>query len=169
MKTKNIIVIIAILAIVFGLIWVGGRNQTSSPVTSQLKTGTGNLLSAPEALFDFGNISMAKGKVSHNFKIINPTAKDILIPSVTTSCMCTVANIVKPDGSKIGPFGMPGHGGYVPKADELIKAGETREIEVIYDPAAHGPAGVGPIDRFVYLEDATGGILELEIKAVVTP
>jgi hypothetical protein len=57
----------------------------------------------------------------------------------------------------------------VPKANELIKAGSSLDIEVVYDPAAHGPAGVGAVDRFVYLTEPNGGTLELEIKAVVTP
>ena len=82
--------------------------------------------------------------------------------------MCTSAYINEPDGSKKGPFGMSGMG-HVPPANEIIKAGETRDIEVVYDPASHGPAGVGSIDRFVYLQDSTGGIVQLEIRAQVTP
>ena len=81
--------------------------------------------------------------------------------------MCTNAYVVHGD-SRQGPFGMPGMG-YVPKANLLIKAGETKNIDVVYDPAAHGPAGVGFIDRFVYLGEADGGTLQLEIKAIVTP
>ena len=63
---------------------------------------------------------------------------------------------------------MPGMG-YVPPANELIKAGESRTIRVVYNPNAHGPAGVGRIDRFVTLTDEAGGALQLEIKALVTP
>ena len=64
---------------------------------------------------------------------------------------------------------MPGHGGAVPKVNETIKAGESRNIEVVFDPNAHGPAGIGMIDRFVFIEDANGEKLQLEIKATVTP
>ena len=63
---------------------------------------------------------------------------------------------------------MPGHGGSVPKVNDTIKAGETREIEVVFDPNAHGPAGVGLIERVVRLEYGEK-TLELNIKAVVTP
>ena len=63
---------------------------------------------------------------------------------------------------------MPGMG-YVPPANETIKAGESRMIRVVYDPNAHGPAGVGRINRFVELVDSSGGTLGLEIKALVTP
>ena len=64
---------------------------------------------------------------------------------------------------------MVGHGGTVPKANEIIKAGESRKLRVVFDHNAHGPAGVGIINRVVTLEDNGGGILEFEIKAVVTP
>ena len=82
--------------------------------------------------------------------------------------MCTAAYIVRGDGEKKGPFSMPGHRP-VPKAKEIIKAGESRGIEVVYDPNAHGPAGVGMINRFVYLEDREGNKMQFEIKANVTP
>ena len=82
--------------------------------------------------------------------------------------MCTTAFIVGPDGNVKGPFGMPGMG-YVPPANEIIKAGESRIIRIVYDPNAHGPAGVGQIDRFVTLTDSDGGTLQFEIKALVTP
>ena len=82
--------------------------------------------------------------------------------------MCTKAFIVEPDGTLKGPFSMPGMG-YVPPADETINAGESRKVRVIYDPNAHGPAGVGPVDRFITLTDNSGGRLDLEIKALVIP
>lgn len=149
----------------FGLMWWGGQSQASLP--SQEQTEAKSALTSNKSLFEFGTISMAKGNVSTVFKVTNPTNKDINVESITTSCMCTKAFVLN-GTSKKGPFGMPGHA-VVPKANELIKAGETRDIEVVYDPAAHGPAGVGPIDRFIYLQDTSGSVLKLEIKATVTP
>lgn len=134
------------------------------------KTGAADkpsVLQASETIYDFGTISMAKGNVEKLFSIANSTDKDITIKTVTTSCMCTKAYIVNGDSEK-GPFAMPGMG-YVPPANELLKPGESRNIKVVYDPAAHGPAGVGPVDRFVYLVDSNGGNIKLEIKANVTP
>jgi hypothetical protein len=64
---------------------------------------------------------------------------------------------------------MPGHGGPVGRANEIIKAGQSLNIKVVYDPNAHGPAGVGAIDRFIELTEENGGKTQLEIKAVVTP
>ena len=171
MNKKNVIFILLGVAVLAGLMLWGKSNQASVPPPRAIQAQAGNSsassLSATEKFYDFGTISMAKGNVSRVFRIENKTDKDINLESLTTSCMCTNAYIVK-DASRRGPFGMPGHFA-VPKANEIIRSGETRDIEVVYDPAAHGPAGVGPIDRFVYLVDSDGNTLQLEIKALVTP
>ena len=167
---KNTIIIIAVVSVgLLGLMWWGSQNTSIVDANNhqQEQSGAESALVASEKLYDFGTISMAKGKVTHTFDITNPTSKDILVSDLTTSCMCTAAYIVE-GNSKIGPFGMPGMG-YVPKANMLIKAGETRSIDAVYDPNAHGPAGVGSIDRFINLGEADGKTLVLEIKAVVTP
>jgi hypothetical protein len=127
----------------------------------------GSLLSADETKYDFGTISMGDGEVKKLFTVSNDTGADVRVDTVATSCMCTNAFII--DGeNKRGPFGMPGHGNTVPKANEIIKADEKRIIEVVFDPAAHGPAGVGAVERYVYLVDEKGGALQLEVKADVT-
>jgi len=81
--------------------------------------------------------------------------------------MCTTAFLQSTDREK-GPFGMEGMGFFAP-ANEVIEPGESRAVRVVYDPNAHGPAGVGAIDRFIYLTDPSGGELRFEIRAMVTP
>ncbi|MEK7459792.1 MAG: DUF1573 domain-containing protein [Patescibacteria group bacterium] len=185
MENKKIIVWVFIVMIFLGFFFYFGQkkvNNSQNELTKNEKVANSaiaendtfgqenkNKLVSSETLYDFGMISMKDGNVSKNFKVTNESDMDILISSVTTSCMCTVAYVVGVDGNKKGPFGMPGHGGVVPKVNELIKSGESRDIEVIYDPNAHGPAGVGMIDRLVYIEQSNGKILQLEIKANVTP
>ncbi len=161
---KTIIIIILAIA---GLIWWGRSNQAAGPSQGGVGTSGNSSMVASEALYDFGAISMKNGLVSHIFKVANSTDKDIELKTVTTSCMCTKAYIETASGEK-GPFGMPGMG-FVPPANDLIKARESRDIKVVYDPNAHGPAGIGAIDRFVYLTDTNGETLQLETKAVVTP
>ena len=111
---------------------------------------------------------MANGKVNHEFKITNSSDQPVNIKDISTSCMCTAANF-KFNGKTYGLFGMPGHGGGATAANITFNPGDTGILDVIYDPNAHGPAGVGAIDRFVYVEDKNGGRLEIEIKTVVTP
>lgn len=170
MQQKTIITIFFVSIVFVGLI-IWGTAPKSNTIASVQDAPDANSgpsgLTVQETLYDFGTISMANGKTNHVFKVSNTTKNDIEVKAVSTSCMCTNAYIVSADGDK-GPFGMLGMG-YVPPANERIKAGESRDIKVVYDPNAHGPSGVGMIDRYIYLTDASGGTLQLEIKAVVTP
>ena len=165
MNTKTIFAGAFVLLAIGGLFFWGRVNQAAS---SETPSGSASALAAAETFYDFGKISMKNGNVEKTFEIVNPTGKDITLASLTTSCMCTTAFIVN-GGTRRGPFGMPGHGGPVPRANEVIPAGGKLGIAVVYDPNAHGPAGVGPVNRLVYLVDDDGGKLELEVKANVTP
>lgn len=127
-----------------------------------------NTLTASETFYDFGTISMKNGNVSKIFKLTNSKTGDILVPSISTSCMCTTAYVLK-DGVRSRPYGMPGHGGRVPRANEIVKPGESLEIEVVYNPNAHGPAGVGVIERSVLVQDENENVTELKFKVNVTP
>ena len=109
----------------------------------------GNLM-AKETMFDFGNVPMYDGKVKHSFSLKNDGQGPVKISKIYTSCMCTEATLIT-DNVKIGPFGMPGHGGTT-FANKEILAGESAEIEVEVDPAAHGPQGTGPAKKVVYIE-----------------
>lgn len=172
MKNKIIVYIIVSLGLVAVVFLYarpdGNKGVSNGEITNSHSAQIGNILTAEQVFYDFGMISMKDGKVSKSFKVINSTNEDIKLPSLTTSCMCTAAYFIDSDGNKKGPFGMPGMG-FVPKLNSIIKAGASGEVEVVYDPNAHGPAGVGMIDRFVYLEDENNNKLQFEIKANVTP
>lgn len=137
----------------------GGQNN---------QTASNSALSAAEANFDFGAISMADGKVAKTYKIKNTTNEPITISRVFTSCMCTTATLIR-GSKKEGPFSMPGHGGYAPEISQVMAPGEEAEIEAVFDPAAHGPAGVGPADRKVFVDSSDNKRLILGFKANVTP
>ena len=174
MSKKSIISLVIILIGVTSLVlWSKsaekGDLSASELVANSHPARIGGSLSASEIFYDFGKISMKNGDVSKTFTVANPTNEDIKISNLSSSCMCTNAYILNSGGSRKGLFGMPGHGGAATRANEIVKAGESVGIEVVYDPNAHGPAGVGAIDRFVYLEDENGNNLQFEIKANVTP
>lgn len=141
-----------------------------SPPSAQSQKGliSDSRLVVDEGVYDFGTISMAGGKVTKVFTISNDTSGPIIVRKLYTSCMCTNATLVKGE-RRIGPFGMEGHNGPIPLINEEIPAGEKVQLETTFDPAAHGPAGIGPIVRNVFLETADGKKLVLEIKARVTP
>ena len=162
---KAIIVTTVIVLGFIGLILWGSAAQKTGAVKD---TGEKSTLTATDTVYDFGSISMKDGLVTKDFTVTNSTNKDIFIPTLVTSCMCTKAYFVLPDGKTKGPFGMPSMGS-VPPVNETIKSGESVIIRAVYDPNAHGPAGVGVIDRFLTLTDESGDSLKFEIKAVVTP
>lgn len=110
---------------------------------------------------------MKDGLAEHTFTVTNSTDAPVLLKSVSTSCMCTKAFLETKEGEK-GPFGMQGMG-FLPLANETMLPGESRGIRVVYDPNAHGPAGIGEIERFVYLVDDAERTLKLGIGATVTP
>lgn len=125
------------------------------------------VLLAKASSFDFGTVSMAAGKVTHRYWIKNTGSAPITIQRLYTSCMCTTAALVKAN-RKYDPYGMPGHG-FMPTINAPMAPNETAIVEVVFDPAAHGPAGIGPVDRFVTLQTDREPPLELAFTAVVTP
>lgn len=162
---KNILIyVIAVIAIISGVVWFARPSQDSNldPTAAVVST-----LSTAENKYDFGTISMANGNVNKTFTLTNSSSDPVLIEKIYTSCMCTSASLIL-NGQKFGPFGMPGHS-LVPKVNKTLGADEGAEIEVVFDPKAHGPAGVGPIERVIFVEEKGRQPLELNIKAMVTP
>jgi hypothetical protein len=68
-----------------------------------------------------------------------------------------------------GPYGMPGHGAAPPAVNARLAAGELANVEVVFDPAAHGPSGLGRIERVVTVESAEAPPLELHMAVMVRP
>jgi hypothetical protein len=114
---------------------------------------------------DFGTISMAKGKVETEFKLKNTSEKPLKIRQLQTSCMCTEA--VMRIGDKESPvFGMHAN----PTWLEDFPAQTEATIKVVFDPAAHGPGGVGKIERVVQVlfAEPENGVKEMHLSAEVT-
>lgn len=60
---------------------------------------------------------------------------------------------------------MPNHP--VPPLNMELRADEPATLEVMIDPAAHGPAGLGPIKRRVLLTTANGQTIPFDLTAMV--
>jgi len=179
-SSMNKIVIIGAVLVLAGFVAIiiaakpkqGGGNATAAAASSPASysagaSNTAGALRARERDFDFGSISMAAGKVSHRFWFRNASSAPVLINKIYTSCMCTTATLVK-GGRVINNYGMPGHG-YTPSVNETVAPNEEALIEAIFDPAAHGPAGIGPTERFVTVENDAGQPLEIRFTANVKP
>ncbi len=127
----------------------------------------GNLTTEDNA-FNFGTVPMYGGKVKHSFSLKNNGQGPVKISKIYTSCMCTEATLIT-GNAKIGPFGMPGHGGLTMRKSQSLSSGEEAIIEVEVDPAAHGPQGTGPAKKVVYIETDDSQRLQMILDINVTP
>lgn len=81
--------------------------------------------------------------------------------------MCTEATLVQ-GGEQWGPYGMPGHGA-TPEINRIVQPGEEVTVQAIFDPNAHGPAGIGRADRVISVQVGSRTQVVLNITAYVTP
>lgn len=130
---------------------------------------TTSALSAIESEYDFGTIAMQDGVVRYAFEVTNAGSETVTIEKAYTSCMCTEIEIENAQGERFGPFGMQGHGTSARTRIEVL-AGESVSVEAVFDPAAHGPSGVGFAQRSLYLEtnSSVEPTVELAFTATVT-
>lgn len=160
-------ILIAVVLLGAGLIFWGKGGSAPNSAAPAPQGVTKASLSDNIPLFDFGEVSMAKGKVMHAFELTNDADTDLEVQKSLTSCMCTEATLKFPDGENLGPFGMPGHG-LTPSVNKSLKPGESLTVEAVFDPAAHGPAGIGPVERQILLETSKGRYM-MGFRADVTP
>lgn len=115
--------------------------------------------------YDLGEVPINGGLVTKTYQITNTTDRDMELLKIVTSCMCTSANVATSDG-ETKYFAMEMGGDKNPLISLKLKKGEVANVNVRFDPAAHGPAGVGPFDRVVSLY-FDGGIKELTFAGTV--
>jgi hypothetical protein len=164
------LIAVSIVAIGFGIYrsqQAAEATPNAMPQVQSAATQPGALVS-PRPNYDFGTISMKAGNVSTTYRIKNEGAAPLTVNKIFTSCMCTNATLITASGRKQGPFGMPGHGPLKAVSQQLAP-GETALLEVVFDPAAHGPSGVGRIERVVTVESKGTTPLELGMVAMVRP
>lgn len=162
MKTLIVIIGGSIILLLLGVLLL---NRGTPKVASSSAEAS---LSAQETFFDFGTISMKNGNVNHEFQIANETDDPATIQKVYTSCMCTSAFLSVSAQKKYGPFGMPGHGA-IPRINAVVSPKSSATVNVVFDPNAHGPSGVGLMERQVFVEQQNGAKVTLNIRAMVEP
>lgn len=170
-QSKTTLLIIALSLFLGGglILWsYNTAGKSGRAPGDEIESGQGQL-SVTEPTYDFGEVSMAKGLVNHEFVLSNNSSAPVKVGAVETSCMCTTAYLkVGENGREVGPFGMAGHGGLKNSANLIVPLGEKLIVRAVFDPAAHGPAGVGPVERQIILE-VGGSPLTLNFKALVKP
>lgn len=110
---------------------------------------------------DWGEIGIDDGNVEKVFEIKNDGTKPLALYNVYTSCMCTTAQLILDDQDS-PLFGMHDKSSYVME----VPPGKSAKLKVVFDPAYHGPSGVGPITREVIVK--TNASESPEINFVLT-
>lgn len=138
----------------------------ASTKTSDIPTSEVLGLSVSPEGYDMGEVAIDGGIVARQYEIENTTDKPLSLIKLATSCMCTRARI-KVGEKETSFFGMEMPGDNNPPLKLKIAPGQKASVEVNFDPAAHGPQGVGPFDRIVWLYFSEG-VKELKFNGVVT-
>lgn len=144
---KTIITLIVTVGLLVGLAFLISGNEN-------VTEGSGSAITLSETSYDFGQIDIFGGKVSHDFILTNEGEEDVVVTAGTTSCGCT-------EGSLGGMmFGM--HSSL--RRSVIIPAGESMPMAAIYDPLAHGPNGTGKITRELMLQTNSRVTPELNMR-----
>lgn len=154
-----LIVGVGAVLLVGGVLWLGGRNDSSG-----VEAVAGAKVGVVEQSYDWGNIPINDGDVAKEFVVTNEGSEVLSLSNVKTSCMCTKAQLVK--GTEKSPeFGMHQKSTYVMK----VQPGEQVNVKVVYDPAFHGPSSLGPITRQVVMDtsDPDRSRLQFDLRATV--
>ncbi len=162
MADKKIIIGLIVLTM---LILGGGVYFLSSTATSTQVTPSQNVkVEIPERTFDWGNIPYSGGNATKTFTIKNTGTGVLQLSGVKTSCTCTKAQVTI-DGKGSPYFSMHPTSGWVGQ----VAPGKEAQLLVIFDPAFHGPTGVGPVERLISLEtnDIQNPKIEFSLKGVV--
>jgi hypothetical protein len=136
----------------YGLNSFVDKNKAEEVKVELVKTAPADrpIISLSPQTYDFGDISLKKGKVFTSFTLKNEGESDLVINKLDTSCGCTFAAIVF-EGSQSPFFTMPGHGSENPSWEGVaIPSGKEAELKVMYDPAVHQDFR-GPATREIYV------------------
>ena len=147
-ETKFIIgAFLITLAVVVGLAFFlsAKGSQEKTLVTTEVQG-----IQAAVTNYNLGEVPINGGIVTKEYEIKNTSGKDMELKKIATSCMCTSAS-VKVGDDETRFFSMEMGGDKNPLISTRLKKDETAKVTVRFDPAAHGPQGVGLFDRIVWL------------------
>ncbi len=161
MKINKLIVsLILLTAAIIG----GGSYLVVRSSPSQLSSDQSAVATITETSFDWGTIGINNGKVQKNFTIKNNGSSPLRLNNVVTSCMCTTAQVVI-NGQSSPAFGMHAKSSWSGE----VEPGQNADLVVVFDPAFHGPSGVGAITRIITVDtsDAKNPQLSFTLTANV--
>lgn len=153
--------IVAITLLFLGAVIYFG---TRVGATAQVNANDQVTMTVAENSYDWGTIDINGGIVSKSFIIENKGSVPLKLYDIKTSCMCTTAQL-KTAKQVSKKFGMHEKTSSVFE----VQPGEMAELIVEFDPAFHGPSGVGPISRTITVNtnDSSNPALSFHLTANV--
>ena len=161
MKNTSVVLGILIVSVVLvvGGVYLAYRSTPGVAVTPT----TGAVAGVGNNRYDWREIGINNGVVEAVFDIKNEGSEPLQLTRVQTSCMCTMAQLTR--GEEVSPeFGMHDNSSYM----MTVSAGEAVKLTVRFDPAFHGPNGVGPITRQVSVQTNDSKRPELTYQLTAT-
>ncbi len=150
MSTGLLLSLLAVLlAVVLLACTRGSSPETNNPKSAeQEKVKPLGRVETEDALeVELGSVNIKGGHIRRTFTLRNGGEGDLTLRGAFTSCACTVASITLSDPPISEEFGMK-----LPRNwSQVIRPGQSFEIEVDFDPLYHGETETGPFTRTVYL------------------
>lgn len=153
-------IIVVTVLILGGAVYFGSKIGLSAQVTTDSQVS----VAVKENRFDWGTIDINGGIVSKTFTITNEGSAPLKLYEVKTSCTCTTAQLKTADQTS-KKFAMHDRNTDVFE----VQPQETAELVITFDPAFHGPSGVGPASRVVTINtnDVENPTLTFQLMANV--
>lgn len=150
----GVLTLVGLLLAFFMIFGLGPKGSTS-----------GEIVVRPEE-YDLGNVPYGGGIVQREFTLENRGEEGLKINSIETSCGCTEAQLIY-DGNTSKKFGMNTN---TLTWSETVPPEEKASLRIFYDPTTHGPDGVGPFLRKIWIKssDPDDNKTEVRIKGSVT-
>lgn len=163
MREKYVIILLALVTILIlggGVILISGSSTTSTGIIASAKAKASVLTTE----YAWGNIPYGGGYAKKSFIIKNAGTDVLKLTNIKTSCHCTKANITI-DGKESLYFGMSGASSWIGE----VAPGKEATLNVVFDPAFHGPQGIGPVQRYISVEtnDASNSKLTFTLTGTV--
>jgi hypothetical protein len=164
LKLTILIVAFSILPVIALALIFGNRTNNGEEIdTKQPIEG----IEIEPAFYNLGEVPINSGMVTREYQLKNVSQNTLKLKRIATSCMCTRASF-EIGTKKTKFFGMEGRGDRNPPINIEIPAGATAKVVVQFDPAAHGPQGIGSFERSVYLTFSDpAGTKELKFSGTV--
>lgn len=165
MNTKKLL--LGGLAALVGILFIAGTVYGLAQLSKTVEVVVENDAAATvdETDYDWGTIKMYDGLAKKTFTVKNTGTRMLKLYSATTTCSCTTVQI-RTAAQQTANLSMHS------QSNDVIDVapGGQAEVEVVFNPAFHGPSGVGPIQRsaIVKTNDPNQPELKFNLSAVVT-